>query len=288
MLYNATRLVFMLLVVTGFLISHGTRVVALGLESLHVDATPLGLDPKTPERTQVGSLTFLSGFELRANDKRFGGLSGLTLDPTGTTLYAVSDNGYWFSTHLQHDTCGRLTALTEWQVAPLLTPDRRSVRDHFSDAEAVTRDHDGTFLVAFEGVHRIWRYPALPATFITPPRSVTIPQKLRSAPTNGGIEAMTVLADGRVLLLTEKFVNPDGSHKGWLIETGQSSALSYVASPGFDPAISPRCLGAMSLSSNAAILSSQGQKHVYNGYPAPACRPAHLCAARKSLPLPCP
>lgn len=235
MLYNATRLVFLILMATGFLISHGTRVVALGLESLHVEATPIVLAPTTPERTQVGSLTFLSGFKLRANDKRFGGLSGLTLDPTGTTLYAVSDNGYWFSTHLQHETSGRLTALTEWQVAPLLTPDHRAVRGRFSDAEAVTRDHDGTFLVAFEGAHRIWRYPALPATFTTPPRSVTVPHELRSAPRNEGIEAMTVLTDGRVLLLAEKFINPDGSHKGWLIEAEQSSAINYFASPGFDP-----------------------------------------------------
>lgn len=235
MLYTATRLVCIMLLAAAFLISHGPRAMALGFEALHVEAIPVVLDPTTPECTQVGSLTFLSGFELRTNDKRFGGLSGLTLDPTGTTLYAVSDHGYWFTTHLEHDTSGRLTALTEWQVALLLAPDLRAVRGHFDDAEAVTRDHDGTFLVAFEDDHRIWRYPALPATFTMPPRAITVPQELRSTPINGGIEAMTVLADGRMLLLAEKFINPDGSHKGWLVEAGQSSALSYVASPGFDP-----------------------------------------------------
>jgi hypothetical protein len=52
-------------------------------------------------------------------------------------------------------------------------------------------------------------------------------------PSNGGIEALTVLADGRVLALTEGFENPDGSFKGWLIDNGQSAELSYVPANGF-------------------------------------------------------
>jgi hypothetical protein len=52
-------------------------------------------------------------------------------------------------------------------------------------------------------------------------------------PSNSGVEALTVLADGRILALTEGFENADGSFKGWLIADGQSVELSYVPANGF-------------------------------------------------------
>jgi hypothetical protein len=200
-----------------------------------VEATPITLAPATAPPTPIGALTFLSGFVLRSSDNRFGGLSGLTLDATGSTLIAISDDGHWFSAQLQHDASGRLTGFTAWQHAPLLTPERRPVKGRLSDAEAVTQDVDGTFLVAFENVHRIWRYPAAPHTFRGPLQAVLTPEELRRAPRNGGVEAMTVLTDGRLLILTETFRNADDSHKGWLLETGQTFPVSYMSSPGFAP-----------------------------------------------------
>ena len=62
----------------------------------------------------------------------------------------------------------------------------------WADAEALARDRDGSLLVAFERLHRLWRYPreisgrALPV-------AVDAPAAILELSANTGIEAMTVL-----------------------------------------------------------------------------------------------
>jgi hypothetical protein len=131
------------------------------------------------------------------------------------------------------DSNGSLIDLLDWQIAPILTPAKTPVTGRWRDAEALALAHDGSFLVGFEGAHRIWRYSAPPNTFESPPVAVKIPSALSRAPSNGGIEGVTVLPDGRLLMLTEQFENPDGSVKGWLIGDDQSAELSYLPAEGF-------------------------------------------------------
>ncbi|MFQ5896673.1 MAG: esterase-like activity of phytase family protein [Candidatus Methylomirabilia bacterium] len=204
--------------------------------AISVEVIPIELDPEAPGREELGALRFLSGFELRSADPRFGGLSGLELSVQGDSLYAVSDHGYWLSARLRHDATGRLTGLSAWEIAPLLAPAGGPlVSRRLRDAEALVRDRDGSFVVAFERAHRLWRYPPAPAALTSPPHSVATPDELAGAPANGGVEAVTVLRDGRLLALTEKYENPDGSLKGWLIENGRFASLSYLPSEGFRP-----------------------------------------------------
>jgi hypothetical protein len=197
-----------------------------------VQLTPIDIDPKRPGRKTFGSLTLLSAFQLESQDKRFGGLSGLSVGKDGT-LYAVSDRGYWLSARMAPDQNGALTNLTDWQIAPILTPTKTPVTGRLRDAEALTQTRDGSFLVGFEGAHRIWRYSAPPNTFTSTPIAVPVPSVIARAPGNGGIEGLTTLPDGRLLVLTEQFANPDGSFKGWLLDQDQSAELSYVPAEGF-------------------------------------------------------
>jgi hypothetical protein len=60
-----------------------------------------------------------------------------------------------------------------------------------------------------------------------------VPAETAKSPSNGGIEGITLLPDGRLLALTEEFRNPDGSFKGWLIEGEQFLPLSYLPAEGF-------------------------------------------------------
>jgi hypothetical protein len=177
-------------------------------------------------------LTLLSAFQLESKDKRFGGLSGLSVGADGK-LYAISDRGYWLSASMQFDSNGALMNLVDWQIAPMLTTTKTPVTGRLRDAEALALAQDGSFLVAFEGNHRIWRYNPPPNTFNSTPVSVKIPLAIRRAPSNGGLEGLTLLPDGRLLILTEEFANADGSFKGWLIEEGKSAELSYVPADGF-------------------------------------------------------
>lgn len=208
---------------------------AVSSEALQVRVKAVAVDPEQPGRTRFGGLTLLSSFVVDADDKRFGGLSGIALDPSGDTLYAVSDRGYGLSARLIHDHAGRLTGTDNWAISRLQTPEGHQVKRRMIDAEAVVHERDGVWLVAFENRHRIWRYPPSPDAFAALPQPVSIPGELSRAPRNGGLESMTRLPDGRLLLLTEKFSNADGSLKGWLLSEGGTASVSYLASDGFAP-----------------------------------------------------
>lgn len=197
-----------------------------------VQLLPIDVDPNHPERRNFGSLTLISAFQLESRDKRFGGLSGLSIGGDGK-LYAISDRGYWLSASMLMDANGALVDLSDWRIAPILTPAQTPVQGEWRDAEALAVAHDGSFLVAFEGVHRIWRYSPPPHTFESTPIPVPIPPAMALAPSNGGLEALTVLADNRLLAITETFENPDGTLKSWVIDRDQFTELSYLPSKGF-------------------------------------------------------
>jgi hypothetical protein len=195
----------------------------------------VSLDSRKPERTKFGRLTLLKAYELRGSDRRFGGLSGLTFGADGK-LYAISDRGYWLSARPSFDDDGRLSDLDEWHIAPLLTRSKKPVQRYgkiLSDAEAITQAPDGSFIVAFEQDHRLWRYAASPEVFSSPPVSIPIPSEVSEAPINGGLEAVSVLPDGRILAIAEELVNSDGSLKGWLLENRRFAKVSYYPADGF-------------------------------------------------------
>lgn len=204
-------------------------------QPLLVEAIPTALDPEDHERRSFGRLTFLAGFQLRSSHPHFGGLSGLEVGADGGMLYAVTDRGSWLAAKMEHDKNGRLAALKEWEIAPLLAPDGQVVRGRLTDSEGLARDRDGSLIVSFEQEHRLWRYPPPPAAFYSPPQPVPVPPELAGAPANGGVEAVTVLPDGQLLILTEEYENPDGSIKAWLIAADRFVPLSYSSSHGFRP-----------------------------------------------------
>ena len=199
---------------------------------IHIELVSIEVDPKRPERKNFGALTLLGAFHLQSTDKRFGGLSGLSVGKDGK-LYAVSDRGYWLSASMVTDQNGALMNLVDWQTGPILTAAKTPVTGRLRDAEALAQSRDGSFLVGFEGAHRIWRYSAPPNTFTSTPALVPIPSAVARAPGNGGIEGLAMLPDGRLLILTEQFQNPDGSFKGWLLDQDQSAELSYAPADGF-------------------------------------------------------
>jgi hypothetical protein len=221
------------LAVLPFLVScSGHTAGQLGSRRELVELLPIELDSRNPQQKEFGRLEFLNGFQLRSRDRRFGGLSGLTIG-ADRRLYAVSDAGYWVSAQMIVDSEARLLDLSDWDIQPLLSTTGAPVADPLHDAEALARTPDGSFMVAFEKLHRIWRYPPPPGTFYSLPLVVPIPAEISKAPSNGGLEGIAIFSDGRLLALTEELQNPDGSFKGWLIEGERFLELSYLPSEGF-------------------------------------------------------
>ncbi len=204
-------------------------------EPLDLTVTPQPLDPEDPTRTKVGALAWRGTLELASADSRFGGLSGLLLEPDGEGLLAVTDAGHWVSARLHLDDRGFLVGLEEAEIDALRDGDNRPLTSkRAGDAEALTRLGDGTTLVAFEQVHRIWRYPAGPGALGRPAQAFPPPPGLDRLDGNNGLEAVTALPRGRLLALAED--NGDTpSLPGFLWQDGQWSEISLVRQRPYRP-----------------------------------------------------
>jgi hypothetical protein len=197
-----------------------------------IQLRPFEIESKENHRTEFDGLILFGAFELRSRHPHFGGISGLSLGGDGR-LYAVSDRGYWLSARMRHDSEGALVDLLDWQIKPILTPERTPTDGLLTDAEALARAPDGSFIIGFEQSHRLWRYLPPPMTFDSPAQPITLPRDMLTAPRNGGLECVTVLPGGEIFTIAEEFQNKDGSFRGWLIDDQRAVEFSYLPSAGF-------------------------------------------------------
>jgi hypothetical protein len=147
----------------------------------------------------------------------------------------VSDRGHWIAARMRHDNEGRLVDLFDWEIKPILTPEGIPTDGLLTDAEALASAPDGSLVVAFEQIHRLWRYLPPPQTFDSPAQPIKTPHDVKKAPRNGGLECVAVLPDGKIFTIAEELQNKGESFKGWLIDNELSYELSYVPSADFRP-----------------------------------------------------
>ncbi|CAA7615999.1 esterase-like activity of phytase family protein [Magnetospirillum sp. UT-4] len=211
---------FLLLLTAGLSACLGGTPAAGGLEY-----RPLPLSAADPASTRLGETEVLGILELRADDKEFGGLSGLTLN--GDEVTAVTDAGHWVRFRLDHDAAWRPLGVSGLAVAPLGGLDGGK-RD--GDAEEVVATPDGP-LVSFERRHRLWLYPD---GLSGRPRPLAPPSGFDRQPDNGGAEAVAVLADGRLLAISEEG-GEGGIFSAWIGRDGAWQGLGYRRSEDFHP-----------------------------------------------------
>jgi len=185
-------------------------------EAIAIRSASVPLDPRDPGVTRAGRLEFRGGLHLTSEDKRFGGLSALSVSGDGTRLTAVTDEGGWLTARIGYDERGWLKEVTDGRMGLLHNPSGRPLTGkEFQDAESLARLPDGSMIVGFERAHRLWRYPAGPDPLDGKPVPLRVPNSLYKAPLNGGIEALGSLWDGRLFALTEYWIKGD-TVRGWL------------------------------------------------------------------------
>jgi hypothetical protein len=122
---------------------------------------------------------------------------------------------------LLYDRSGHLAGLEDAQLGRMKGRDGARLNSkRAADAESLAMLADGSMLVGFERQHRILRYPAgderrgggLAGT----PMPFPAPPALAQAPANAGLEAITLLSDGRLFLLTEDHAARPGTTAGWI------------------------------------------------------------------------
>ena len=89
---------------------------------------------------------------------------------------------------------------------------------------------------SFENRHRIWRYPFGKDGLDAKPVAVVTPKDLRNAPSNGGLEAITLLPENRLLAITEEYFDANGNIRAWDInlKSGVASDLTFRRRMPFD------------------------------------------------------
>lgn len=201
-------------------------------------ATPVPLSTNEPGRAEVGALVYLGGVELTGRGTGFGGISALAVAADGERFLALSDIGFWVTGRLEFDAAGRLVGADAAEAGRLRQLDGEEVGRMFRDAEALAVAADsGSAIVGFERQHRLWRYAIDDAGGLdSVPVPVATPPGIEAAPSNGGIEALALLADGRHVAFAEGLADDDGS-LAW-VGSGTDGAvdwlpLRYVAAPGY-------------------------------------------------------
>lgn len=204
--------------------------------ALQIRSSGVAFKLDEPKARQVGRLIWRGGVAMTASSKNFGGWSDLHIAADGRSLSSISDEGSWLIATIETDKDGNLTGLGDARIGSLRGLDGQPLTDKImADAESMARLADGSWLIGFERKHRFWRYPALDAA----PRAFDGPAELARQPNNGGVEALAVLKDGRIVAISEELIDKPGSLMGWIGtpvgETYVWATFSYAKTGSFKP-----------------------------------------------------
>ncbi len=200
-------------------------------EAIELRVTQRKLNPESPQQKRIDSLAWRGGLEINSPERDFGGLSGLYLDADGQRLVLLTDEGNWLTGTLSYDENGWLTGVDAARMGRLKDErgnplSRRPIRQ---DSEALARQEDGGWLVTFEQLHRIRKYPPGPVPDGTA-ESIEIPGDLPRG-SNEALEALTVLPDGRLVTLREGAVSLVGQNavfRGYIYQDETWQAFDYI------------------------------------------------------------
>ena len=134
------------------------------------------------------------------SDARFGGFSGLAVDPDGRGFTVISDHGAWAKGTLVRDADGRIEDAALADIGQLRGVLGEPLGGIDVDAEGLAVGPDGEVWVSFEHFHRIRRY----ADLAEPAASVPGHPDFKRLQRNSGLEALAIDAEGAVYAIPER------------------------------------------------------------------------------------
>lgn len=147
------------------------------------------------DRTQFGSLKYLSGIEYTSSNEKLGGISGIRMLDGGRRFLAVSDKGAWFSGQIERDAAGKIIGILNARIAPLRdTKGKIITSKKKGDAEGLEIIGNRA-LVSFERSSRIYSYKLDMDKLASTAKSFRPTIKRIKLPNNNGLEAIIALED---------------------------------------------------------------------------------------------
>ncbi len=231
----------LLAAVVGASIASPLSAAEPGFTPVEVHAHPIKSFRTGSNETRFGALEFRGGLTLSAPVPDFGSWSGLDFGDDGT-LYAVSDNGVWFSARLVEDD-GALAGVEATRIAPMLDDAGKPLKGkETSDAEGLRitqRNGVETALVSFEQRPDVRAFAAAPDFASARPTHITLPKPIYSISPNTGLEAIAVApADGPLgggtVVIAERSLDRNGNHRGFILDGPRAGLFWVRRSDDFD------------------------------------------------------
>ena len=207
---------------------------------IEVRARPIAaFEPRNPERTRFGQLTFRGGIELTSSDPHFGGISAIRVEADGAKFLAVTDKGYWLRGRIVYEG-SRPAGIADAEMAPVLGHDGKPLAARgWYDTEAMARD-GGTVWLGIERVNRIVRLNVGPRRAARARPAGPDPARHRIAAAQQGdrvpgVRAAPGLPHARALIaISERGLDEAGNIKGFLQAGSAWSEFSVKRIGDFD------------------------------------------------------
>lgn len=190
-----------------------SAVCALGMVTVataadiatRVAVRPLtGFSISEPSRVRFGALDYVGGFEIRADRREVGGLSGLAVTDGGRRLLSISDDGLMVQARIERDARGRPAGLSSASIRRLATSKGSLSRDKAqSDTESIdlyVGEGGRSFgVVSLERRPTVMIGPLGADGFVGPLTAIDLPKELRRLKANQGLESVAALPTGNSL-----------------------------------------------------------------------------------------
>ncbi len=181
---------------------------------------------------EQGTTTVVGSFTWREAAPWFGGISALELNENGTEFIALSDKGRALSGKISRDPEGRIEAIKIEASSTLCDRNGKPLNRGNLDAEGLALLQDGSFVVSFEGNHRLARY----ADISSPSDLIQKGSFIGELQSNSGMEALAVDPTGALWTLPERSGGLSTPFPVWAFDgTNWKTRFEISRSDGFLP-----------------------------------------------------
>lgn len=199
-----------------------------------------------PRKVRFGELEYIGGFEIKADRREVGGLSGLVVSNVGRDFLSVNDDGFMVRARIDRDDLGRPTGLSVASIRRLQTskgllPRKKS----FSDTESIDvyADQAGRRfgVVSFEQRPAVMIGPFGDDGFVGTLTAIDLPKDVRRLQPNRGLESVAALPldnslGGDFVILGEEAERGAATtdQPGWVIGGKEPVAFRIRRLDGYD------------------------------------------------------